>query len=75
MTAPKLLPIRVEIRTSDIPDADMRDPMLYEKWLIHALQEGGIPARAIFGYGELSRLDDPTDFGKTIYEWRPSRVE
>lgn len=69
--------VRCRVHVSDFPkDWDM-SPALWECWLIGKLKEAGVPVKGKLTFrgiegGTLSRFDDPSDFGATIYEWTPN---
>jgi len=60
--------IEVRLNTKDMPRHDR--PEKYFDWLEKRLKEAGIPVDGDkLHSGVLQRLDDPEDFGVTIYRW------
>ena len=65
--------VRVVLKTSEYP------PAVWETWVVGKLKDAGVPIKGtlVFGgieSGTLTRFDDPTDFGATIWEWNPNSI-
>ncbi len=61
--------ITVRLNVEDMPL--MNGPVEYFAWLEKKLSEKGIPIDGDgLKSGRLHRLDDPNDFGSTVYVWK-----
>lgn len=63
--------IRVRILVNEI--LLNQGPEIYSKWIIERLRKSNIPidVEGNILNGTIYRLDDPDDFGATIYVWKP----
>lgn len=64
--------IEVEINVTE--SMKVRNPSVWEGYVVGKLKEAGIPIKGTLLYaglesGTLHRLDDPCDFGKYKYVW------
>ena len=66
-------PIEVRVNVGDIPKGRTLDYGVWETYLYGKLKEAGIPVLpdGTLERGSMMRVDDPTDFGVTIYKWLP----
>ncbi len=71
--------VRVVINMTDYPINLPLEPAMWECWVVGKLKEAGVPVKGalVFGgleSGTLTRFDDPTDFGATVWEWNPNEA-
>lgn len=66
-------PIEVRIRVDDIPKGRTLNYGIWETYIYTRLTEAGIPVSESGDVlrGTLTRMDDPADFGVTVYRWKP----